>query len=191
MSAMKSAHCTYTYGIIKLLNFTSDFLKLGCSSFEMLWNYILNCDITTGSCCSEHKGSCLNLVRNDGILCAVKLLNTLDTDHICTSTFDIGSHAVQEVGNIYYVWLSGSIFNNRTSWCKRCCHHNIDSCSYRNYIQENMASMKIRCLGNNGSMKNINFRTKGSETFQMLVNRTASDIAATWKRNFCSFIFAK
>ena len=143
MSAMKSAHCTYTYGIIKLLNFTSDFLKLGCSSFEMLWNYILNCDITTGSCCSEHKGSCLDLVRNDRILCAVKLLNTLDTDHICTSTFDIGSHAVQEVGNIYYVWLSGSIFNNRTSWCKRCCHHNIDGRSYRYYIQENMASMEI------------------------------------------------
>ena len=108
MSAMKSAHCTYTYGIIKLLNFTSDFLKLSCSSFEMLWNYILNCDIPTGSCCSEHKGSCLDLVRNDGILCAVKLLNTLDTDHICTSTFDIGSHAVQEVGNIYYMWLSGA-----------------------------------------------------------------------------------
>ena len=40
-------------------------------------------------------------------------------------------------------------------------------------------------------MKNINFRTKGSESFQMLIDRTASDIAATWKRNFCSFIFAK
>ena len=121
MSAMKSAHCTYTYGIIKLLNFTSDFLKLGCSSFEMLWNYILNCDITTGSCCSEHKGSCLNLVRNDGILCAVKLLNTLDTDHICTSTFDIGSHAVQEVGNVNHMRLLRRIDDCRLPFCARRC----------------------------------------------------------------------
>ena len=60
-----------------------------------------------------------------------------------------------------------------------------------NHIKENMAAMKIRCLCNNCAVKNIHLGTKGSESFQMLVDRTASNIASAWKRNFRSFIFAK
>jgi hypothetical protein len=67
---------------------------------------IFNHDIASGRCCCKHKGSGFDLVRNNGILCPVKLLNTADTDHIGTGTFDIGTHAVQEVRNIDNVRLT-------------------------------------------------------------------------------------
>ena len=191
MSTMKSVHSAYTYCIIKLLYLASNLLKLGCGSLKMLRDHVSYSHISASSCCREHKSSSLDLIRNNGIFGTVKLLHTFDTDHICTCTLNIGTHAIQEIGNVYNVRLSGCILNNRAAWCQGCCHHNVNRRSNGNHIKENMAAMKICCLCNNCAVKNIHLGTKGSESFQMLVDWTASNIASAWKRNFRSFIFAK
>ena len=54
-----------------------------------------------------------------------------------------------------------------------------------------MASMKFICFRNNCSMHDIYLCTKRSESLQMLVDRTASDVASTWKRYLCMFILTK
>ena len=54
-----------------------------------------------------------------------------------------------------------------------------------------MASMKFICFRNNCSMHDIYICTKRSESLQMLVDRTASDVASTWKRYLCMFILTK
>ena len=51
--------------------------------------------------------------------------------------------------------------------------------------------MKFICFRNNSTVHNINICTKCSESLQMLVDRTASDVASTWKRYLCMFILTK
>src|SRR5699024_4713423 len=57
--------------------------------------------------------------------------------------------------------------------------------------QENMASMKILCFRHDRTVNNLYFCTQSPESFQMLVNRTTSDIASSRKRNLRMFIFTK
>ena len=54
-----------------------------------------------------------------------------------------------------------------------------------------MASMKFICFCNDRAMHDINLSTKCSESLQMLIDRTASDIASARKRYFCMFVLTK
>ena len=121
----------------------------------------------------------------------MKLLNTTDTDHIRTGTLDIRTHAVQEVRHINNMRLPCSILNDRTTSRHRSSHHNINRSTNRNHIQENVAAMKILSLGNNSTMTDINLRTKSTESLQMLIDRSAADIASARKRNFRMLVLAK
>ena len=60
-----------TNSIIKFLDHTACLDQLGRCSFQMLWNNIFDQDITLGRCCRAHKGSRLDLIRNDRIRCLV------------------------------------------------------------------------------------------------------------------------
>ena len=159
MSAVKSLACTYTYCIIKFFNLTSDLFKFGSCCLKMFRDNILNCNIPASCGSSKHKSSCLDLVRNDRILCTMKFLNTLDTDNISSRTLDVGSHTVQEVRNVYNMRLSRCILDRSTARCHRSCHHNVDRRTYRYNIKENMASMKVLCLCNDRTMKDVHICT--------------------------------
>jgi hypothetical protein len=54
-----------------------------------------------------------------------------------------------------------------------------------------MASMQIFCMCNNGAMIDIHFGTQRTESFQMLVDRTASDVTASGKWHFCVLVFSQ
>src|SRR5699024_1592552 len=114
-----------------------------------------------------------------------------DTDNVCSGAFDIRAHTVQEIGNVHYMRFSCRILNDRTSGRQRCRHHDIDRSSHRNHIQENMTSMKILCFRHDRTVNNLYFCAQSPESFQMLVNRTTSDIASSRKRNLRMFIFTK
>ena len=155
MSAVKSLSGTYTYRIIKFFNLTSDLFKLCSCCFKMLRDNILYCNISTGCSSSKHKRSRFNLIRNDRVFCTMKFLNSFDTDNICSCTLDVCSHTVQEVGHVYDMWLSRRILDRSTSGCQRSSHHNIDRCTNRYNIQENMASVKVLCLCYTCTMKDV------------------------------------
>ena len=150
----------------------------------MLRNHIEYCHVALCHGCSKHKGTCLNLIRNNRILRPVKSAYTFDLDHIRTCASDISSHAVQEVGNIYYMRLFCHIFKNRHTLCHRSCHHHIDRSSYADNVKINMASHKSVRIGKNLSVLNLHFRSKGTESLQMLIDRSASDIAPARKCHF-------
>ena len=131
------------------------------------------------------------LIRNNRIFGLVKGFYTSDTDHICTRSLDTCSHTVQEVRNVYNMRLSRCILDRSTARCHRSCHHNVNCCTNRNHIKENVAAMKILSLGNNCAMTDINLRTKSTESLQMLVNWTASDIASSWECNMSLIVLTK
>ena len=84
----------HTDCIIKFNHFTADLNELGRNSFQMLRDHIFHHDIPSGCCCSTHKSTCFDLIRDNRILGSMKLAYATDTDSICTSTFNIGSHTI-------------------------------------------------------------------------------------------------
>ena len=111
----------------------------------------------------------------------MKRLYSLDPDHICTCSFNRSSHTVQEIGHIYYMRFFGCIFNDRLTFCHRCCHHDINGSAYSNYIQINMASHKSVCFSDDKSSLDPYISTKCTESLDMMVNGPAPDIASTGK----------
>ena len=52
-------------------------------------------------------------------------------------------------------------------------------------------SSQFLCLSHYSSVDNIHRCAQSTKSLQMLVNRTAADVAASRKRDLCIFIFAK
>ena len=177
--------------IIKLFYFASDLYQFRNGCFQMLWNDIQYCHISFGRCCRKHKGSCFDLIRNYGIFCTVQTRNATDLDHVRSCTSDIGSHAVQEVRHVYDMRLFCHILHDRCSLSHRCRHHNIDGRTHTYYVKINMLSYQSVGFSNNLAVFNLYICSQCAEPFQMLVNRSASDIASARKCYFRTFVFSK
>ena len=177
--------------IVKFLYLTSDFHKLCNCCLQMFRNHIQNRYISFGSCRCKHESSSLDLIRNNRILCTMQMRNSADLDHIRSCSPDICSHTVEEVGNIYNMRFFRNIFKNGKPLCHGCRHHNINGSAHTDNIKINVFSYQPCCLGDNLAVFNVHIRTKRAESFQMLVNGTASNVASSRKRHLCSFIFPK
>ena len=85
----------------------------------------------------------------------------------------------------------GSILNNGTTLCHAGCKHNIDRRTDRNNIQINMVTDQRIGKGIDHTILDVDRGSQCTESLQMLVDRTASDIASARKGYLCLFIFAK
>ena len=169
--------------IIKFRYITADFLQFRCYRLQMLRDNIFDQKIPSGGRCSHHVCAGLNHIRNNRVICAVKRLHTANTNHIGTGALDIRTHAVQEVGCVNHVRLPRRVLNDGVASGKSRCHHDIDGGSDRNHIHKNMRAVKILCLRNDNTMPDLHAGTQRTESLQMLIDRAASDIAASRKRN--------
>ena len=86
--------CRYTNRIIKLLDLCANLDQLDRNSLQMLWDNITDQYITLGSSSGNHKSTCFDLIRNNGILAGMEMIHTVNTDLVSTGTLDIGTHAV-------------------------------------------------------------------------------------------------
>ena len=130
----------------------------------MLWNHVFNQHIALCSCCCKHIRTCLDHIRYDRIAGSVQGIDTLDPDHIGSCSFDVCSHAVQEVRHIDNVRLFRCILNRCISSCHRSCHHDVDGGSNGNHIQENVASMQICRTCHDCAMTDAYLSTKCAES---------------------------
>ena len=132
---MLSRFSNHTHLIISLDYLASNLNQLCRDRLKMLRNHILDRHITSGRRRRKHKGSRLDLIRNNRILRSMKATNTTDTDDIGSRALDICSHAVEEVCNIHNVRLLCRILKDCLTLCESRCHHDIDRCSDRNHIE--------------------------------------------------------
>ena len=172
------------------MDLASHFNKLGTDRLKVLGDYVLDCYIAHGSCCCHHKGSGFDLIRDDGVLCTMKLLNALDTDDISTCALYIGSHTVEEVGNINDVRFLSRVLDDGLTLCHSSCHHDVDGGSYADNIEVDVTSDKLISFGINDVL-NVDLSTKRCKSLDMLVNRTKPDMASAGKCNSGILILAK
>ena len=178
-------------GIVKLNDLTANLCQLCGNGLQVLGNYIFNHNIPSGSRCRAHKGTGLNLIRDNGIFRTVKPFHATNTDGIRSCALNIGSHAVKEVRHIYDMRLLGCIFKDGLSLCHGRRHHDIDGGSHRNHIQINVACHQINGVSNHCPALDLHIRSQRPKSLYMLVNGTASDIAASRKRNLGALIFTQ
>ena len=120
----------YPHRVIKLDYLTANLRQFSRDCFQMLGDYIFYHDIPSGCRCCAHEGSSLNLVRNNGVFRTVKSGYAFYTNGICTSSLNIGSHAVQKVGYVYNMGLLCCIFKDGLTLRQSSRHHDVDGCSY-------------------------------------------------------------
>ena len=84
-----------------------------------------------------------------------------------------------------------NILQNRGSLCHGCRHHHIDRSPNAYNVKIHMGSTKLFRLRNDLPVFDLNLRTQCAEPFQMLIDRTAADIAPTRKSNLRSSVFSK
>ena len=121
----------------------------------------------------------------------MQALHAANLDHVCPGAPDIGSHAVQEVGNIYYMRLFCHIFHDGQSICHRCSHHDIDGSSNAYHVKIYMLAHQTVCFGHNLSILNVHIRAQSTESLDMLIYRPAANIASARKCNFRPLILSK
>ena len=97
----------------------------------------------------------------------------------------------EEVRHVYHMRLLGHVFQDRHSLCHGRRHHNIDGRAYAYYVKINMFSDQPVCLCHDLAMLDLHIRAHCAKSFDMLIDRTASDITSARKRNVCSLILAK
>ena len=132
--------CHHAHSVIELLHLAPDLKQLCADRFQMFRDHIFHGNVTLGRRCRQHKGACLDLIRNNRILCRMQLLHSNNPDHVRTGAADIGSHAVQEVGNVNHMRLLRRILDNCLALCHGRRHHNIDGCPDRHLIQINVGA---------------------------------------------------
>ena len=180
-----------TNRIVELFYLASSLDQLCCGCFQMLRNDIFYKYITACCCNCKHESTCLDLIRNNRIFCLVKFLHSHNSNHIRSCSTNVCAHTVQKVCHINDMRFFRCILNDSLSLSHRCRHHNIDSCTNGYFIHINMCSAQAFCLCNYKSVGNVNRCAHGTESLDVQVDRTASNITSTRKCNFCLFIFSK
>ena len=109
-------------------------------------------------------------------------LHAADLDHVCSRSADVGPHAVEEVGHVYDMGLFCHVLHDRkpVSHCRR--HHHVDGGSYADHVKIQMGSPHMLGLGHDLAVLDIHVRAQCAKSLQMLVDRSASDIASPRKR---------
>ena len=135
----------YSDAVIKLLYVHADFFQFFCNRLKMLRNNIFYKNIALCSSSGNHKCTGFYLVRDNGVICAVKPLHASYFDNVSTCTHDICAHRVEEVCKVNDMRLFCSIFNNGKSLCLNGCKHGVHGSSYGNDIEEYLISVKSVC----------------------------------------------
>ena len=88
----------------------------------------------------------------------MQFLHAFDPDHIRSGAFDIGSHAVQEVGHIHHVGFFCRILDHGVAGCHHRCHHDIDGGPHSYHIQIDVIPGQAARFRDNHSMLDIDSR---------------------------------
>ena len=136
-------------------------------------------------CCGNrhHKRTCLDLIRDYRILCAVESVHALDLDNVSTGAHYICAHGVEEVREIDNVRFLGGVFKYGKTLRLDSGEHSVYGSSYGDFVEIDLRSEKEISLDINDTVYYRAFCSEGTEAFQMLIHRSVTEIAPARHRN--------
>ena len=180
------------YGLIVLIDGVAHLEQLRGDRLEMLRNDVLDQDVTTGRRGGTHEGTCLDLVRDDGVGRTMQATNATDADRIGTGTLDVGAHRVQEVRNIDDVRLLRHVLDDGSALCEDGGQHDVDGRTDGYDVEVDVG--RVKSLGSirlYTAVPDLHLRTEGTEALDVLVDRTGTDGTAARKRNIGHMVLAQ
>ena len=180
---MGSADNSDIIGFIFNFNIYAYLAELRGDRLQVLRYYIFKCDITAGRRGRYHKRSRFYLIRNYGIFRAMKLWNTLYLDNISTCAHYICAHWIKEVSKVNYMRLFCRVLDNsqpfRLGTGKKCIYCAADRYLVKIYLSTYQLVRRQVYY----SVLDISLCTKRFKALDMLIYRSASEIAPSGKRN--------
>ena len=126
-----------------------------------------------------HIGTGLNLVGNDAVGAAVELLHAPDADGIGARALDVGTHGVQEVGQVHDVRLLGGIFDGGGALGQGRSHHDVHGSAHADHVQIHGSAGQAAALGHGLAQVALgDLRAHGPEALDVLVDGPDAEIAA-------------
>ena len=157
----------------------------------MLWNDIADLQMVCTGSSNHNKRTGFNTVWNDFMEASAQCIDPIDGNDIGACSTDSGTHFVKQCSHIDNFRFLGSIFNCRTALGIYGRHHDIDGCSNRCNIKENLVS--YQSIGSDviASLLKPYLCTKGFKSFDVQINRARTKIASTRHSHTYMTIFSK
>ena len=102
----------------------------------------------------------------------------------CPSSTHLSAHLIQKRGQIHNLRFAGCIFDNRSSICQSCCHHDVLRRTYGWEIHIDMRSMKTICFCFNIARSLSDLGPHGFQSLQVQIDWTTTNGTSTRHGNF-------
>ena len=153
-------------------------LKVVHRSKQAVIREVINGDIAVGHGCSNRVGASHNAVRHHAMFTTTKRLNTINNDAGRTSTTNLGTHAVEHVGQVHNLWLACSTFDHCATFSKRCRTHHVGGAQHRwpvRSTQEDGCTLETVTGSNDVAAVHLNLGTELGKTLQMQIDWSRSE----------------
>src|SRR4051812_24481610 len=91
----------------------------------MTWVAAGNVEVASGEGGSDDEGGGLDAVGDDAATGSVELLDTLNLDRRSACPFNVCTHFVQEIGEVYDFGLARAVFEDGFALSQRGSHHDV------------------------------------------------------------------
>ena len=153
-------------------------LKVVDRSKQTVIREVINRDIAVGHGCCNGVGTSHNAVGHHAMFAATKRLNTINDDAGRTSAANLGTHAVEHVGQVHNLWLACSTLDDRATFSKRCRTHHVGGAQDGRPIgtaQEDGCTLETVTGSNDVAAVHLNLGAELGKTLQMQIDWSRSE----------------
>ena len=146
----------------------------------MLGDHIFDEYLTACGGHGGHIGAGLDLVGNDAVAAAGQMIYTANLDGVGAGSLDVGTHGIEEVGQVHNVRLLGGVFDDGAALGQHGGHHDIHGGAYGHYVQIYGCAGETAGLGTglNEAALHLHLCAHGAEALDMLVDGPHTEVAA-------------
>src|SRR5262249_22638987 len=131
----------------------------------------------------DQKCTCLDAIRDDGVLRAMKPVHTIDLDDTASVSADVCTHRSKQICQVRHFGLSSCIVENLLSLSKNRRHHEVFCSSHCDAVEKDLGSSQARRPSFHISMFDRNLRPEFFERLDVQVDGSGADSTTAGQRN--------
>ena len=159
----------------------------------MLGDDVLDQDVAAGGDRCGHVGTGLDLVGDGGVGAAVEGFDALDLDGVGARAGDVGTHGVQEVGQVHDVGLLGRVLDDGLTLDQAGGHHDVGSRAHTDHVQADALATQAILAGDHLHvlLGLGHVRAQQAEALDVLVDGTGREGTAAGQGHMAPAVTAK
>src|SRR5580700_5380206 len=138
-------------------------------------------EVSASECGGDDECGGFDAVRNDAVLGSVKFGNAFDANGRRACTFDAGAHFVEQVSEVGDFGLASAVLHDSFAVGQSGGHEKIFSAGYGDLVENDFCAFEALGASFDVAMFLANGCAETLESFDVQVDRTSADSAATGK----------